>query len=181
MQRALDTIGAPALVRNGRLDILAANHIGRAFYAPIFDSPAGPPNIARFALLHPKGIDFFTDWDDGVNDVVAVLRAEAGRNPYDKDLSDLIGELSTRSNQFRVRWASHNVKMHRTGQKRIGHPVVGEITVDMEVFELPADPGQTLVIYTPEPASPSEEALALLASWATTPQHVATAEVCHRR
>ena len=181
VQRALDTISAPALVRNGRLDILAANQLGRAFYAPIFDSPAGPPNIARFALLDPNGVDFFTDWDDGVNDVVAVLRAEAGRNPYDKDLSDLIGELSTRSNQFRVRWASHNVKLHRTGPKRVQHPVVGEVTVDMEVFELPADPGQTLVIYTPDrprhPRKPSRSSQAGL-----PPRNAfATDEVRHRR
>ena len=98
-----------------------------------------------------------------------------------EDLSDLIGELSTRSNQFLVRWASHNVKLHRTGAKRVQHPVVGEITVDMEVFELPADPGQTLVIYTPEPASPSEEALALLASWVATPQRVEPDETSDNR
>jgi transcriptional regulator with XRE-family HTH domain len=181
VQRALDTISAPALVRNGRLDLLAANPLGRAFYAPIFDSPAGPPNIGRFAFLDPNGVDFFIDWDDGVNDVVAVLRAEAGRKPYDKDLSDLIGEFSTRSNEFRVRWAAHNVKLHRTGNKRVRHPIVGEVTVEMEVFELPTDPGQTLVIYTPEPSSPSAEALALLASWTTTAQHVATDEARHTR
>jgi transcriptional regulator with XRE-family HTH domain len=179
VQRMLDTIGAPALVRNGRLDLLAANQLGRAFYAPIFDSPAGPPNIARFALLDSQGIDFFTDWDDGVSDVVAVLRAEAGRNSYDKDLSDLIGELSTRSNEFRVRWANHNVKLHRTGTKRVHHPIVGDVTVEMEVFELPADPGQTLVTYTPEPNSPSQEALALLASWNATPQPSASDELTH--
>jgi transcriptional regulator with XRE-family HTH domain len=170
VQRALDTIGAPALVRNGRLDLLAANQLGRAFYAPIFDSPAGPPNIARFAFLDPNGVEFFIDWADGLNDCVAVLRAEAGRNPYDKDLSDLIGELSTRSDEFRLRWASHNVKLHRRGRKRIRHPLVGEITIDMEVFELPADLGQTLVIYAPEPHSPSEEALGLLSSWVLAPQ-----------
>jgi transcriptional regulator with XRE-family HTH domain len=181
VQRALDTIAAPALVRNGRLDILAANRLGRAFYAPIFDSRVGPANIARFAFLDPNGADFFADWDDGVNDVVAVLRAEAGRNSHDQDLSDLVGELSTRSDEFRVRWASHNVKLHRTGTKRVRHPIVGEVIVDMEVFELPVDPGQTLVIYTPEPASPSDEALALLASWTTTPQHAATDDAHHGR
>jgi transcriptional regulator with XRE-family HTH domain len=176
VQRALDTIGAPALVRNGRLDVLAANRLGRAFYAPIFDSPAGPPNIARFAFLDADGVDFFSDWNDGVDDCVAVLRAEAGRNPHDKNLSDLIGELSTRSEEFRVRWARHNVKLHRTGVKRICHPLVGEVTVEMEVFELPADPGQTLVIYTPERDSRSVEALALLASWVATPQPLAPDE-----
>jgi transcriptional regulator with XRE-family HTH domain len=180
VQRMLDTIGAPALVRNGRLDLLAANQLGRAFYAPIFDSPAGPPNIARFVFLDPNGVDFFIDWDDGFNDVVGVLRAEAGRNQYDKDLSDLIGELSTRSNEFRVRWASHNVKLNRTGAKRLHHPIVGDITVEMEVFQLPADPGQTLVTYTPEPNSPSQEALALLASWNATPRPSASDELTHK-
>jgi MmyB-like transcription regulator ligand binding domain len=113
----------------------------------------------------------------GVNGCVALLRTEAGRNPYDKDLSDLVGELSTRSDEFRIRWASHNVKLHRTGLKRIRHPIVGAVTVDMETFELPGDPGQTLVMYTPEPDSPSQEALALLASWAATPQPIAADDV----
>src|SRR5947208_13226808 len=103
----------------------------RAIGEPLRHRRLDPPS-------DPNGIDFFTDWNDGVNDVVAVLRAEAGRNAHDKDLSDLIGELSTRSNEFRVRWAAHNVKLHRTGTKRVRHPIVGEVTVDMEVFELPA-------------------------------------------
>ncbi len=169
-QRALDVIGVPALVRNGRLDLLAANQLGRAFYGPIFESPAGPPNIARFAFLDAHAVDFFVDWTDGLNDCVAVLRAEAGRNPHDRDLSDLVGELSTRSEEFRVRWASHNVKLHRTGRKQIRHPLIGEVTIDMEVFDLPPDPGQTLVMYIPERGSPSEQAIGLLASWVATPQ-----------
>src|SRR5947208_14773348 len=139
----------------------------RAIGEPLRHRRLDPPS-------DPNGVDFFTDWDDGVNDVVAVLRAEAGRNPYDKDLTHLIGELSVRSNEFRVRWARHNVKLHRTGRKRIHHPIVGEVTVEMEVFELPADPGQTLVTYTPERDSPSQEALELLASWNATQRPAAS-------
>lgn len=171
VQRALDTIGVPALVRNGRLDLLAVNRQGRALYGPVFDSPGPPPpNIARFAFLDSNAAGFYADWDDYLGDCVAVLRAEAGRNPHDKDLSDLVGELSTGSDEFRVRWASHNVKLYRTGRKQLRHPVVGEVTIEMEVFELPRDPGQTLVIFTPEPGSPSEEALGVLASSVATPR-----------
>ena len=101
---------------------------------------------------------------------MAILRAEAGRNPYDRRLSDLIGELSTRSDEFRVRWAAHNVKFHRTGSKQLHHPIVGDLTLAYEALELPADHGQRILVYTAEPASPSDDALKLLATWsATTP------------
>jgi transcriptional regulator with XRE-family HTH domain len=170
VQRILDSlVGVPAFVRNERLDVLGANRLGEAFYAPLFDEPVRPVNSARFVFLNPRATEFFLDWDTIANDAVGILRAEAGRDPYDKRLSDLIGELSTRSDEFRVRWAAHNVKLHRTGVKRFQHPVVGELTLDFESLDLPGDPGQKLLVYSAEPGSRSQEALDLLASWASTP------------
>lgn len=167
--RLLDSISAPAYVRSGRLDILAANTLGAALYAPVFDDIGGTPNMARFLFLNPRAPEFFASWEKVANDAVAILRAEAGRDPYDKRLSDLIGELSTRSDEFRVRWAAHNVKFHRTGAKTLHHPVVGELTLDYEALDLPGDDGQRILVYSAEPNSPSAQALDLLASWATTP------------
>lgn len=168
VQRILDSlVDAPAFVRNGRLDVLAANRLGEAFYSPLYADSARPVNSARFTFLDPASHEFFDDWDKIANDGVGILRAEAGRDPYDKRLSDLIGELSTRSEEFRVRWAAHDVNLHRTGVKHFHHPVVGDLTLDFESLDLPGDPGQKLLIYTAEPASPSHEALRLLASWAT--------------
>ena len=170
VQRILDSlVGVPAFVRNDRLDVLAANQLGEAFYAPLFDDPVRPVNSARFVFLNPQATEFFLDWDTIANDAVGILRAEAGRDPYDKRLSDLVGELSTRSEEFRVRWAAHNVKLHRTGVKRFHHPVVGDLTLDFESLDLPGDPGQKMLAYSAEPGSPSRERLELLASWATTP------------
>jgi transcriptional regulator with XRE-family HTH domain len=171
VQRILDSIvGAPAFVRNERLDVLAANQLGEAFYSSLYDEPARPVNSARFVFLSPKATEFFVDWDTIANDTVGILRAEAGRDPYDKRLSDLIGELSIRSEEFRVRWAAHNVKLHRTGVKRFHHPVVGQLTLDFESLDLPGDPGQKVLVYSAEPGSPSRQALDLLASWASTPE-----------
>ncbi len=170
VQRILDSlVGAPAFVQNGRLDVLAANHLGEAFHTHQFSEPSRPVNSARFIFLNPKALDFYLDWDTIANDAVGILRAEAGRDPYDKRLSDLIGELSTRSDDFRVRWATHPVKLHRTGVKRFNHPVVGELTLDYEMLDLPGDTGQKILVYSAEPGSPSRERLDLLASWATTP------------
>ncbi|MEU4419587.1 helix-turn-helix transcriptional regulator [Actinoplanes sp. NPDC024001] len=169
VQRILDSMVAiPAWVRNGRLDLLAANALGRALYAPVFDSPARPANTARFTFLDPASRDFYADWDRTAGDIVAILRAQAGRHPYDRDLTALIGELSTRSEDFRVRWAAHHVKFHRTGGKRLRHPVVGELDLQYEAMELIADEGLTMLAYTAEPGSPSADALTLLASWAAT-------------
>ncbi len=169
VQRTLDTITAPAYVRNGRLDLLAANTVGRALYAQVFDDSTDTPNMARFIFLNPSAPGFFDQWDNIANDAVAILRAEAGRDPYDRRLSDLIGELSTRSSEFGVRWAAHNVKFHRTGAKALHHPIVGDLTLDYEALDLPGDTGQRILVYSAEPDSPSAHALDLLASWASTP------------
>jgi transcriptional regulator with XRE-family HTH domain len=169
VQRILDSMsGTPAFVLNRRLDILAANELGVALYSPIYADPVRPPNNARFIFLDPHATEFFRDWNKAANDTVALLRAEAGRDPHDRQLSDLIGELSTRSDEFRVRWAAHNVRIHTTGTKLIHHPVVGDLDLPFESFPLAADPSQSLLTYTAEPGSPSQDALNLLASWAAT-------------
>jgi transcriptional regulator with XRE-family HTH domain len=176
VQRILDAMtSAPAIVRNGRSDYVAANRLGRALYAPVFDSPTGSPNSARFAFLDPRAPGFYADWDRTVRDLVAVLRAEAGRKPYDKGLTDLVGELSMRSELFRTLWASHDVRLRLTGTKRLHHPVVGDLELTYEAMELPVDQGLTLNVYTAEPGSPSADALNLLASWAATPDQRAAA------
>lgn len=170
VQRILDSLTeAPAYVRNGRLDLLAANRLGDALYSETFSDPVRPANVARFIFLNPRADTFFVDWEDIANAAVAILRAEAGCDPYDRRLSDLIGELSTRSVEFRVRWAAHNVKLHRTGFKPSHHQLVGELILTYEVLHLPADTGQRMLVYTAEPESPSQKALSLLASWAATP------------
>jgi transcriptional regulator with XRE-family HTH domain len=178
VQRILDAMAdVPAFVRNARLDVLAANRLGQAFYSELFGDLARPVNSARFIFLNPRATEFFLDWETIANDAVGVLRAEAGRDPYDRRLTDLIGELSTQSDEFRVRWATHNVKLHRTGVKRFRHPVVGELTLDFEALQLPGDPGQSMLVYTAEPDSPTRERLDLLASWTATPQHSAADQV----
>jgi hypothetical protein len=170
VQRILDQMPMPAYLRNSRFDVLAANDLGRALYSPLYDqaaahTPGQPPNSARFCFLDPKATEFFVDYDKAANDCVAFLRAAAGTDPYDKDLSDLVGELSTRSEDFRRRWAAHDVRYHRTGRKRFHHPLVGDLELDYEAFELAGDPGQRINIYTAPPDSAAEEALKLLASW----------------
>jgi transcriptional regulator with XRE-family HTH domain len=170
VQQMLDAItSVPAFVRNGRLDILGANQLGRALYSQHFDSHAQPPNTARFVFLDERSGSFYTDWSTVAADVVAVLRAEAGRDPYDRELSDLVGELSTRSELFRTLWAAHNVRTHDSGVKNMRHPLVGELNLSFEAMELVADPGLTMWVYCAEPGSRSEEALNLLASWGATP------------
>jgi transcriptional regulator with XRE-family HTH domain len=175
VQQMLDAMpGLPAFVRNGRLDLLGANGLGRALYSQHFDSAAQPPNTARFVFLDDRAVDFYAEWDRVAVDVVAVLRAEAGRDPYDRELSDLVGELSTRSDLFRTLWAAHNVRKHDTGVKRFRHPLVGELILTFESMELVADSGQTMFVYTAEPGSKSEQALDLLASWTATPDEEIT-------
>jgi transcriptional regulator with XRE-family HTH domain len=169
VQRLLDQTQAPAIVSNVRGDLVAANALGRALYAPVFDSPEQPANSARFTFLDPAAPDFYPDWDRLASELVAALRSRAGANPYDRDLQDLVGELSTRSDAFRVRWGRHDVRFHQTGTKRLHHPLVGEITLSYETMTLDADDGLRMALYTAEPGSASQQALDLLASWTATP------------
>ena len=153
---------------NLRCDYLAANQLGRALYSPLFESREQPPNSARFTFLDPAAQEFFLDWEKAAKDLVAALRSMAGRNPYDRALSDSVGELSTRSDAFRTWWAAHSVRYHQTGTKRLRHPMVGDLELSYEVMELSADAGLRLAIFTAERGSRSDEALNLLASWSAT-------------
>jgi transcriptional regulator with XRE-family HTH domain len=169
VQRVLDSmVGTPALVLNARLDIVTANQLGYALFSPVYTDPVRPANNARFVFLDAHASEFFREWDKVADDTVALLRAEAGRNAYDRRLSDLIGELSTRSNDFRRRWAAHDVQIHSTGLKLIHHPVVGDLDLPYESFPLSYDLSQSLLTYTAELGSPTQDALTLLASWAAS-------------
>jgi transcriptional regulator with XRE-family HTH domain len=165
----LDAItGAAAFVGNERLDILASNQLGRALFSELYAAPARPVNTARFVFLDPRAEAFFGDWDRVAGESVAILRSAAGRDPHNRELSDLVGELATQSEAFRIRWAAHNVRFHNTGVKHLNHPVVGELYLTFNRLDLAADPGLTIFTYTAEPGSRSEEALKLLGSWTAT-------------
>ena len=176
LQRALEAItGGVAFVRNQHQDLLATNALGRAFYAPLLGDGGRTPNLARFQFLDPASREFYPDWEVFASMCVAIMRAEAGRDPHDRAMQDLVGELSTRSETFRTLWAAHDVRTHGTGTKRFRHPVVGELTLAYEELAVTAEPGQVLMIYTAEPGSPSAERLRLLGSWAAD-RHAAVPE-----
>ena len=184
--RLLDGMsGAAALVQNGRSDVLAANLLGRALYADVFNSgvsfghdlPGRPPNQARYLFLDPRAGDLYPDWNAVAGTTVAMLRLEAGRNPHDRAVNELIGELTTRSGLFAALWAGHDVRIHTSGTKRFHHPVAGDLSLQYETLHLPGDEGQTLFTFTAEPGSTSASALAFLASWAAAPSTTKDAEV----
>jgi transcriptional regulator with XRE-family HTH domain len=174
VQQLLDAMPAvPAFVQNGRLDVLAANGLAKALYPDLFEQADGQqgqdqlPNHARYTFLDERSYDFYPDWNKGAADAVALLRAEAGRNPGDRRLNELIGELA-HSERFSSLWATHNVRWHTTGTKHFRHRIVGDLALAYEGMELPGDPGQTLITFTAEPGSPSHQALGFLASWAAS-------------
>ncbi|MGI5330656.1 helix-turn-helix transcriptional regulator [Actinomadura nitritigenes] len=182
LQRFIDAVtGAPVWVRDRRMDIVTANPLGRALYRPVLEDADGHGNTARFMFLSPAARNFFPDWEQGADDIVATMRTYAGQNPRDKRLTDLIGELVTRSDAFRMRWAAHNVRHHRSGIKRINHPDVGVLELVYEAMDLPANPDWFMFGYTAEPASPTEERLRLLGSLAATPADNTPGGVTGRR
>ncbi|MEU7905028.1 helix-turn-helix transcriptional regulator [Actinoplanes sp. NPDC049118] len=165
IRRVLDSMtAAPALLRNHRFDILEANPLGEALYAPMFAGPDRPVNTMRFIFLDPNAQAFFADWQQVARSAVGALRIAAARHPDDHRLMNLIGELSMRSEAFRTWWAAHDVYVHRHGSKRFRHPVVGELELDHELLDLPGEDA-TIVIYTAEAGTASGDGLALLATW----------------
>ena len=168
LQWTLDAIRSPAFIGNGRSDVVAANHLARALFSDMYSDPTRPPNFARFVFLDSAAHRFYPEWDSIADITVANMRTAAGRDPHDRDLHELVGELSTRSDDFRRRWGSHDVRIHAAGLKHFHHPVVGDLTLAFEILELPAEQGLDMGIYAAKPGSPSATALALLASWAAT-------------
>ncbi len=174
VRRLLDSMtDTAAFLRNGRLDILAANPLGYALYSPVFGSPASghprqPPNLARFIFLDDQSAQFYRDWDGIAHAAVGSLRAEAGRAPHDRALTHLVGELSVRSQPFRELWAGHDVEYYRSGIQPFRHPLAGDLDLEYDALELPADPGQTIIAYSAEPGSAAHDALGILARWAAT-------------
>ena len=169
IQWTLDAItGAAAFVGNERLDLLAANQLGRALYSEMYAASARPVNNARYVFLDPRAEEFFGDWERAASECVAILRSAAGRDPHNRALSDLVGELATRSEVFRTRWAAHDVRFHNTGVKLFHHPVIGELSLSFNRLDLAADHGLAIFTYAAEPGTRSEEALKLLGSWAAT-------------
>ncbi|MFF1400600.1 helix-turn-helix domain-containing protein [Streptomyces sp. NPDC058287] len=169
LQALIDSmVGAPTIVQNGRLDIVAANPLGRALYGAVYEHQPEPPNLARFIFLADRADEIFPNWEKAADDAVALLRVEATRSPYSKAVAALVGELATRSTEFGTRWAAHDVRAHRSGTKQFHHSAVGDMTLRFEALDVASAPGLTVIGYTAEPASPSHEALMLLSSWAAT-------------
>lgn len=169
VQRMIDAMTAlPTIVQNERLDIVASNQLGRAFYSEMYVQPQRPANFGRFLFLNPRSKVFYRNWDDAARQTVALLRSAAGRAPYDRTLSDLIGELATRSDDFRTLWAAHDVRLHHSGLKQVHHPVVGDLDLTFEGLEVATDKGLSILAYTAEPGSTSHDSLQLLAHWAAT-------------
>jgi transcriptional regulator with XRE-family HTH domain len=169
IQWTLDAItGAAAYVGNDRLDILATNELGRALFSEVYAMASRPPNHARFVFLDRRAEAFYGDWDRAARETAAIVRSAAGRDPHDRDLSDLVGELATQSEAFRTHWAAHDVRFHATAVKHLTHPIVGELRLSFNRLDIAADDGLTMFTYAAEPGSRSEEALHLLGSWAAT-------------
>lgn len=178
LQWVLDAITtAPAILGNDRLDFLAANHLGQAMYSDLQLDNASPPNFARYTFLDSAARRFYPNWNVAADITVANLRTAAGKDPHDKGLHELVGELSTRSEEFRRRWNAHDVRTHGSGVKHFRHHVVGDLELSYESLDLRAEPGLTMTIYAAAPQSTTAEALALLASWAATEARPVDAEL----
>lgn len=176
VQQLLDAMDSvPAYVNNGRLDVIGINRLGRAEFSEIYEEPRQAqqaPNFARFVFVNSASREFYRDWDAVAQQTVALLRAEAGRNPHKRALSDLVGELSVNSEDFRTLWASHDVREHRTGLKHFHHPIVGDLDLNFEAMNLESEPGLLFVALTAAVGTPSHDGLSLLNSWTSTPANV---------
>ena len=162
-------IDVPAIAMTRLGDPVASNPMGRALFPGLF--PAGKPvlNSARYMFLDERSRVFYPDWETTALEAVSGMRLFAGQDPSDKALMALVGELATRSIEFRTWWGGHTVRIHSTGTKHIHHPVVGDMTLGYEALDITSTPGLVLMTYLAEPATPSADAMNLLRSWAAQP------------
>jgi transcriptional regulator with XRE-family HTH domain len=174
----LTSLTIPAYVRTSRMDIVAANELCQALYGGALDDERLPLNLAHYLFLDPHSRGFFLDWDHLADDLVGSLRVQVGRDPRDKGLSDLVGELSTRSDEFVSRWARQDVRLHRTARKRLHNKVVGDVELTGNALELPGD-DLTMIAYTADVGSQAEEQLQLLAAWTATRHTIPDAAAGH--
>jgi transcriptional regulator with XRE-family HTH domain len=164
LHRVLATMTTvPALVIGRRLDVLAANPMGRALFTDFDALPHRERNMARFIFLDEAARELYADWPSSARGTVAALHLYAGRHPHDPLLAGLIGELSLRDQDFRRWWADHDVQRRTHGSKHYHHPVVGDLVLEYEALTPAGDRDQTLGLHTAEPGSPSEHGLQLLA------------------
>ncbi|KAA9163338.1 transcriptional regulator [Amycolatopsis acidicola] len=162
LRQVLDGItSGPALVRNTRLDILGGNDQGRMLFRHLFEDEL-PSNYGRYVFLDPRAKIFLPDWAHVADDAIMLLRGEADRYPYEPGLTELVGELCTRSDEFRVRWAAR-AQPGRGELRRFHHPAAGDLELTRDVFDLAAEPGLSLLVFTAAPGSPSGAALRSLA------------------
>lgn len=166
VKQLMDAISAPALVHNGRFDVLTANTLGRALYADLLKRQPVRPNLARFLFLDPLSRDFLPEWDVVADRVINLLRWEYARSPVDDDLDSLIAEFESCGEEFTKRWEAHSVGSKGGKSKYIRHPVVGLISVNYSSLEILGSNGLILSTFTVEPDSPSEVAIKALAVWA---------------
>jgi hypothetical protein len=166
VQQTIDAMSTvPVFVQNGRLDAVATNQLGQALFSEMFLDLRRPMNAARFVFLDARAQTFYSDWEGNTRQIVALLRREASRNPFDRGLTDLVGELSTQSELFRKLWSSHDVREHRTGLKSIHHPIVGDLDLTFEAMDIASERGLQMLVFTAEPGSASHDGLQLLANW----------------
>lgn len=169
MRQTIDAMSTvPVYVQNGRLDAIATNTLGEAVFSEMLHHARPPANAARFIFLDARAQTFYPDWEGQTRQIVAMLRAEAGRSPYDRQLSDLIGELSTRSDLFRKLWGAHDVREHRMGIKTVHHPAVGDLELTFQAMDLASDRGLQMIVFSAEPGSATHERLQLLANLTET-------------
>ena len=169
LQQTIDAMTTiPVFVQNGRLDAVATNRLGGALFSEMFVDSRRPMNAARFVFLDTRAQTFYRDWEGNTRQMVALLRREAGRNPHDRGLTDLVGELSTQSDLFRRLWASHDVREHQTGLKSIHHPVVGDLDLTFETMDVASERGLQMLVFSAEPGSASADGLQMLANWVSS-------------
>jgi len=171
VRRVLSSLpGSPAFVLGRGMQLLAMNTLARALLFDIDTVPIRERNLARWVFLAPEARERYLEWDEVASELAAVLRVDAATDPDDRELNELIGELTVKSAEFRSVWCEHRVYECTFGTKRFHHPIAGPMQLDYEALDLPGAGGQRIIIYTAPEGSRSEEALNLLTSWSLSPR-----------
>ncbi|MEV4347810.1 helix-turn-helix transcriptional regulator [Actinoplanes sp. NPDC049596] len=161
--RLLDLLGdTPAMVLSDLGEVLAQNRMSQLMVGDLtrFTGDERYTTYRWFAVPGTRATHPAADQDRHSRQIVADLRAVAGRRAGDPEVERLVARLRAASGEFRDLWDQHEVGVRRMDRKTLTHPRVGELVMDCETLVTP-DLGQELVVLTPADAE-TRERLSLL-------------------
>ncbi|MGV9835115.1 helix-turn-helix transcriptional regulator [Nocardia niigatensis] len=172
LQQLLDSmLRTPAYIVGHRTDILAWNAAAVALFGVDFAELPEHERTWLHLVFFDPGIRALTagSWPMIAGQIAADMRLRASHRPDDPELRAQLRDMTERSPEFREFWETHEVNDFQYGRYLLRHPRAGDLHLDYELLDIPADPGvRAVVAFTAAPGTDTAGALAALLASSTS-------------